>query len=155
MQDKSAPRKRPTRKVLNVGVPIRYSRWFNHPEISHLSLTGQQLRQMTDQDLFEEGVNFFNAGKYYEAHEVWEDAWRLEEGSRRRFYQGLIQAAVGLYHLSRSNTTGARSQLAKSIRNLSDYAASEHRIDAPDLIAQLSAVRDEMRIRNVRIARLK
>jgi predicted metal-dependent hydrolase len=69
---------------------------------------------MTDQDLFEEGVNFFNAGKYYEAHEVWEDAWRLQEGPRRRFYQGLIQAAVGLYHLSRGNATGARNQLGKA-----------------------------------------
>jgi predicted metal-dependent hydrolase len=110
---------------------------------------------MTDRDLFEEGLNFFNAGKYYEAHEVWEDAWRLEEGPRRRFYQGLIQAAVGLYHLSRANTTGARSQLGKSIRNLGDHASAEHRIDTPNLIAQLNAVRDEMRIRDVRIARLK
>ena len=31
-----------------------------------------------------EGSRHFDAGRYFEAHEVWEDAWRVEEGEARR-----------------------------------------------------------------------
>ena len=43
------------------------------------------------------GVALFNAGKFWEAHEAWEDAWREEEGDTRVFLQGLIQIAAGYF----------------------------------------------------------
>jgi len=54
------------------------------------------------------GVLFFNQRAFFEAHEVWEDLWADTQGPERRFYQGLIQAAVGLYHYSNGNLRGAR-----------------------------------------------
>ena len=54
-----------------------------------------------------EGVELFNAGDYFLAHEVWEQLWRDCNNSSRRFYQSLIQAAVALYHHERANRTGA------------------------------------------------
>src|SRR5262249_23418987 len=56
-----------------------------------------------------EGITHFNAGRYYEAHEVWEAIWLRASGEEKRFYQMLIQAAVGLHHYDRGNLRGARS----------------------------------------------
>jgi len=111
---------------------------------------------MTNPERFREAVDFFNAGHYFEAHEAWEDVWRSTgEGPLKRFLQGLIQAAVGLHHLHRRNTDGARSQLSKSIRNLSENPSPAVPIDAANLISQLETVRNEMRTDNVQIRTTK
>jgi predicted metal-dependent hydrolase len=55
-----------------------------------------------------EGIRCFNAQQFFEAHEVWEEVWKEDRSPTRRFYQGLIQVAVCLYHFSRGNTRGAR-----------------------------------------------
>jgi predicted metal-dependent hydrolase len=53
------------------------------------------------------GVELFNRGEFFDAHEVWEDLWRDCPSAERRFYQALIQAAVALYHAGRGNAAGA------------------------------------------------
>ncbi len=59
---------------------------------------------------------FFNDHDYFEAHEVWEDLWMNTPGPERRFIQGLIQAAVALYHFGNGNVRGA-VKLYHSARN--------------------------------------
>jgi hypothetical protein len=63
------------------------------------------------------GVLRFNDGDFFEAHEHWEDLWSESHGDWRRFYQGLIQAAVGLCHLCNGNLGGA----VKLYRSAADY----------------------------------
>jgi hypothetical protein len=63
------------------------------------------------------GILLFNAGDFFEAHEVWEDLWAEAHGDERRFFQGLIQAAVGLCHFGNGNLRGA----AKLYRSSRDY----------------------------------
>lgn len=63
------------------------------------------------------GILFFNARDFFEAHEVWEDLWAESHGDERRFYQGLIQAAVGLFHFEGGNLGGA----VKLFRSSRDY----------------------------------
>ena len=58
--------------------------------------------------LYERGIAQFNQQDFFEAHETWEDAWNGTSGRRREFYQGLIQAAVALYHFGNGNVRGAR-----------------------------------------------
>jgi predicted metal-dependent hydrolase len=53
------------------------------------------------------GILFFNTRDFFEAHEVWESLWMESAGADRRFYQGLIQAAVGLFHFGNGNLRGA------------------------------------------------
>ena len=55
-----------------------------------------------------EGIRHFNAREFFEAHEVWEDVWRDEQGPARQYYQGLIQVAVCLHHFGNRNAHGAR-----------------------------------------------
>jgi hypothetical protein len=63
------------------------------------------------------GIVFFNLREFFEAHEVWEALWLDCAGAERRFYQGLIQAAVGLHHYGNGNVRGA----AKLYRSSRDY----------------------------------
>ncbi|HXG64263.1 MAG TPA: DUF309 domain-containing protein [Blastocatellia bacterium] len=55
-----------------------------------------------------EGIAHFNARRYYEAHEVWEEIWLRSSEETKLFYQMLIQAAVGLHHYERGNYRGGR-----------------------------------------------
>ena len=53
------------------------------------------------------GILFFNEQDFFEAHEVWESLWLDGAGAERKFVQGLIQAAVALYHFGNGNLRGA------------------------------------------------
>ena len=53
------------------------------------------------------GILLFNRGDFFEAHEVWEDVWVETAGPDKQFFQGLIQAAVGLCHFCNGNVRGA------------------------------------------------
>lgn len=55
-----------------------------------------------------EGIEHFNARRYFEAHEVWEEVWLRSTDETKLFYQMLIQAAVGLHHYERGNARGGR-----------------------------------------------
>jgi predicted metal-dependent hydrolase len=65
------------------------------------------------------GIVLFNRGDYFEAHEVWEDLWMDTAGPDKPFYQGLIQAAVGLCHFCNGNVRGA----VKLYHSSRDYMA--------------------------------
>ena len=114
---------------------------------------------MLMRDLLEEGLLLFNERKFYDAHEVWEDLWReTADPVLRTCYQGLIQAAVGLHHLGRRNSIGARSQIGKSIRNLQAGSLAALNVDIHGLISQLTSLLESMPEevpQELRIARLK
>jgi uncharacterized protein len=71
-----------------------------------------------ERDWFEEGIELFNAGRFFECHEAWEEVWKRADGDARRFYQGLIQFAVAILHVQRGNREGAMSVHRKACRNL-------------------------------------
>lgn len=57
--------------------------------------------------LYLKGIDLFNAGEFFAAHEVWEDLWRGSREVKREYYQGLVQCAVALEHFRRGNARGA------------------------------------------------
>jgi uncharacterized protein len=65
------------------------------------------------------GIVLFNRGDFFEAHEVWESLWMETFTEDKRFFQALIQAAVGLLHFCNGNVRGA----AKLYRSSRDYMA--------------------------------
>ena len=71
---------------------------------------------MTDQprDYFQEGIDLFNSGHFFECHEAWEQVWNRSSGEDKLAIQGLIQAAVAILHLERDNREGAASLYAKA-----------------------------------------
>jgi len=104
-------------------------------------------------DPLQDGIIFFNAGQYFEAHEAWEDLWRQTRGPLRLFYQGLVQAAVGLHHLSRGNRNGAAAQLQKSLSKLEQYPARFCRIGNDKLAADLRKILESLTPQAVQIER--
>jgi hypothetical protein len=60
---------------------------------------------------YREGVRLFDEGRYWDAHEAWEEIWREQpKGSdARRFYQGLILLAAAFLHRERAMTNPSRS----------------------------------------------
>jgi predicted metal-dependent hydrolase len=89
--------------------------------------------------LYLAGIQFFNAGDYFEAHEVWEELWHETAGPQRRFFQGLIQTAVGLLHFCNGNLRGAVSLYRSSQDYLKPYHPHYLGIDVADLSAQVTA----------------
>lgn len=66
-----------------------------------------------DATAYQRGIELFNHGEFFDAHEVLEDVWRASAGEEKRFLQGLIQVAVALHHFSTGNRVGAQSLLAR------------------------------------------
>jgi uncharacterized protein len=85
--------------------------------------------------LFERGVEEFNGQFFFESHDTWEELWRETTGSNRPFYQGLIQTAVGFYHLSNANYKGAYSQFGKALAKIEQYLPQYHGVET-GLLAQ-------------------
>lgn len=69
-------------------------------------------------DFYEEGIDLFNQGRFFECHEAWEEVWKRSDGEVKFFYQGLIQAAVAILHAQRGNLEGARSLYEKASAKL-------------------------------------
>ena len=53
------------------------------------------------------GLELFNSGHFFEAHEELERAWRAEKGPIRELFRCILQVGVGYYHLQRGNYRGA------------------------------------------------
>ena len=73
--------------------------------------------------LLEEGILLFNRGQFFEAHEVWEDAWRRARDEDRVFLHGLIQVAAGFHKLQCSQPSGTVSLLSKGVAKLAAVPA--------------------------------
>jgi uncharacterized protein len=76
-------------------------------------------------DFYEQGIDLFNQGRFFECHEAWEEVWKRADGELKLFYQGLIQAAVAILHAQRGNLEGARSLYEKASAKLEAIPA-EH-----------------------------
>src|SRR5436190_23335150 len=79
------------------------------------------------------GIELYNSGEFFEAHEVLEEAWTPERGPRRVFLQSLIHVAVGAYHCSRGNPVGACRQLRKALRKMVAYLPEYEGVDTARL----------------------
>ena len=62
----------------------------------------------------QKGLDLFNAGRFWEAHEAWESAWLVEDGDVRQMLQGLIQVAAGYFKALVQKRPGAAARLLAS-----------------------------------------
>ena len=85
------------------------------------------------------GIDHFNRGEYFEAHEVWEDFWVEVMDERKGFLHGLVQAAVTLHHALRNNYGGARSLYQRMVNNLALYKPSYFGLDVQTFLERMSA----------------
>jgi len=81
---------------------------------------------MKETEQFRKGIALFNARKFFESHEVWEELWLVEPEPEKTFLQGLIQLAAACHHHGRGNRRGAQSLLAAGLAKLGRFP-DDHR----------------------------
>jgi predicted metal-dependent hydrolase len=75
----------------------------------------------------EHGIQLFNSGRFWEAHEAWEEVWMPDrKGPDAGFFKGLIQVAAGCLHYTRRNRRGAVNKWRSGADYLRPYLP-EHR----------------------------
>jgi predicted metal-dependent hydrolase len=83
---------------------------------------------------YEQGLELIRTGRYFEAHEELEDAWRTAEPAERDFLQGLVHVAVAWYQAGRGRRIGCERQLGKALRRLTPYAPQHRGLDVTLLL---------------------
>lgn len=91
-------------------------------------------------DEFWQGVEQFNAGQYYACHDILEALWIEATEPEKTFYQGILQIAVALYHLSNHNLRGAMILLGEGSNRLRRYPSEYGGIDVDELLSQSAAL---------------
>jgi uncharacterized protein len=86
---------------------------------------------------FGEGLALARAGRYFDAHEAFEAAWRAAAPGERDFFQGLVHVVVAWYQDERGNVVGCERQLAKAERRLASFAPTHRGVDVDSLLAQV------------------
>ncbi len=80
------------------------------------------------------GIEEFNRGEFFEAHEYLEGAWRQETRPVRSLYQGILQVGVGFHHQQNANWRGATSLLRNGIARLAEFEPEALGIDVSRLV---------------------
>ena len=89
---------------------------------------------------FERGITEFNQQKFYACHDTLEAIWVDAPEMDKRFYQGILQVAVGCYHLSNDNLRGAIILLGEAVRRLCDYQPEHEGVNVEQLLDQAVAL---------------
>jgi rubrerythrin len=92
-----------------------------------------------------QGLQLFNAGEYFEAHEALEDAWNAERGKVRELYRSILQIAVVYLHVTRGNYNGAVKVYVRSQRWLKDWPGVCRGIDVGRLRMDAESVIEEVK----------
>lgn len=101
------------------------------------------MKQVSHDEL-RRGVELFNRGEFFEAHEVLEDVWRTAPAENKRFLQGLVQLAVAFHHHLTGNLVGMRSVMERGMNNLAGKTDDSYGVSVAPLIRSLSEWRKAM-----------
>ena len=86
---------------------------------------------------FKRGLEAIRAGRYFEAHEELEEAWRAAAAEERDFFQGLVHVAVAWYQAGRGRPVATGRQLEKAARRLGPFAPTHRGVDVEGVLAQV------------------
>jgi predicted metal-dependent hydrolase len=110
------------------------SEWFIGASILAVHLDNSR------NDAFARGARLFNSGAFFEAHEAWEAAWRIEtDPTQRRFLQGLIQVAAGFHKLLAIGSLDSASRLLA--KGMAKLEACPPQVGGGDAMTFLDGVR--------------
>ena len=85
---------------------------------------------------FLQGIEQFNQRDFYACHDTLEAIWIDAAESDKRFYQGILQVAVGCYHLTNHNWRGAVILLGEGVRRLRDYQPEYETVNVSQLLEE-------------------
>ena len=100
------------------------------PRVLHPVLSAEERQR-----LFREGIDLFNRGDFFEAHEVLEEIWRSDRPEPRDLFQGIIQVAAALHQFRNLHRKdGPRHTFAKARRRLEAFLPASHGLDIAGLL---------------------
>ena len=106
--------------------------------VLHPVLTPDERRRLVRQ-----GVDCFNRGEHFDAHELWEEVWRSNLPEPRTLLQGLIQVAAGMHQfLDLHREIGPRRTLAKAAAHLEPYTPTALGLDVAGVLASVRQWRE-------------
>lgn len=91
-----------------------------------------------------QGIEQFNEGYFFEAHETWEELWLPSPWPARQFLQGLIQIAAAFVHLVRQEYPGTIRLLGEGRAKLAEFPPDYLGIDAGRLAGDAARAREEL-----------
>ena len=95
-------------------------------------------------ELVIKGLELFNEGSYFEAHEALELAWRAEKAPVRELYRGILQIAVAYYKILQGNYPGAVKIFLRSRTWLGPFPERCRGIDLASFRADYGRVEAEL-----------
>ena len=110
----------------------------------------RNLRLLTEEeveerrDILVKGVEQYNAGYYFEAHETLEELWLPSPWPVRPFLQGIIQLAAGFVHLMRHEYPGTIRLLGRAIEKLEAAPDGYMGIDSKQLVAEARRAHEQL-----------
>jgi predicted metal-dependent hydrolase len=93
-----------------------------------------------------DGVEQYNSGYFFQAHETWEDLWLLSPHPYRPFLQGLIQVAAAFVHLSRRQYPGTVRLLGEALAKLDNAPPGLMGIDVALLREEVRRAKDALEL---------
>ncbi len=110
----------------------------------------RNLRLLTEEEVQERrhilvaGVEQYNAGYFFEAHETLEELWLPSPWPFRPFLQGIIQMSAGFVHLMRHEYPGTVRLLGRAIEKLAAAPDAYMGIDAKQFVADARKAHAEL-----------
>jgi len=89
-----------------------------------VSLRQNEMEFDWTQGALAEGLQQYQSGQFFAAHESWESVWLVAAEPEKLFLQGLIQVTAAFHHLQRGNLLGTARLLEGALRRLDRYPAS-------------------------------
>lgn len=90
------------------------------------------------------GLELFNAGRYFEAHEELELAWKEEAGPARELYRAILQVAVAYMQITRRNYNGAVKMFMRLRQWIGPLPDECRGVDVARLRAEANLARDTL-----------
>lgn len=94
-----------------------------------------------EKELLAKGIAEFNAQEYFDCHETLEELWKDYAKPDREAIQGIIQIAVGYYHLKRGNYKGALKLFEKGGARVERYAPLWQGLDLCEVLQEVKEVK--------------
>lgn len=80
-----------------------------------------------------EAIAKFNAGEYYEQHDLLEALWMETESPVRQLYQAILQVGIAYYQIEQGNRRGAIKMLSRALRWIDYLPESCQGVDVAQL----------------------
>ena len=96
-------------------------------------------------DGLKRGIELFDHGDYWDAHEAWEHEWMPDrKGPDSGFYKGLIQVAAGCLHYERHNRRGAVNKWRSGAGYLRPYLPAHKGVRLVPLVGSVDSFLEAM-----------